>query len=265
MRGVIWIVVLLMPGLAAAEDVVVVDGHRIVVTDAVDGVRRLIVDGQEMLQGAEVWVQPEPIIVAGEPVMTGVAGAGGNACNAAPFVLSLKDGPRIWGPVDSCAYLEPKVQADGIVFASEPVPSDPGEVWLWTRAAGFTAAPPQDFAATAGWDALKGLAGAHPVDAMAIAPVDAALRAGLGEEYPAFAERISGLGSGDLTAEGYLGEACLKFTCDADFAVLYLHKATRQVYVIWHVYGEVKNRIFPADMTTWPPEATAALRSKVGE
>ncbi|MBA3910919.1 MAG: hypothetical protein C0524_13855 [Rhodobacter sp.] len=36
--------------------------------------------------------------------------------------------------------------------------------------------------------------------------------------YLAFAERISGLGAGDLTDGGYLGSACIKLTCEADWA-----------------------------------------------
>ena len=113
-------------------------------------------------------------------------------------------------------------------------------------------------------EALDSLAGAHPVDAMALAPVLQALQTGLGSDYPAFAERISELGSGDLTATGYLGEACLKFTCEADWALLYLHRETQQVFAIWHVYGEIENRIHPQDTTLWPPEAMALLRERAG-
>jgi hypothetical protein len=80
-----------------------------------------------------------------------------------------------------------------------------------------------------------------------------------------FAERISDLGSGDLTAEGYLGQACLKFTCDADWALLYLHPATEGVFAAWAVTGETRPQVWPADTTLWPPEAMAALKGAVGE
>jgi len=175
-------------------------------------------------------------------------------------VLTLGAAPKVWGPVDTCVYLDAQMQADSIVFAAEA-----GEVWVWNRITGFTEALPEPFVAGAGWDALAGLAGAHPVKALAIAPVYEALQAGLGAEFAVFAERISGLGSGDLAAEGYLGEACVKFTCGSDFAVLYLEAATQRVFAIWRVYGEVENRIWPADTTLWPPEAMAVLRAKAGE
>ena len=225
----------------------------------------LFVDGALMLTDGVILLQPESAVVAGRTVVMGVAGAGGNACNAAPFVLTLGAAPHVWGPVDTCANLEPQVQADAIIYGAAPVPSQPGEVWVWAPVTGFTEADPSEFAASAGWDALDGLTGAHPADALAIAPVLAALQAGLGPDYPAFAERISGLGSGDLTPTGYLGRACLKFTCDSDFAVLYIHKATRQVFAIWHVRGEFENRIWPRDTNIWPPEAMATLRANAGE
>mgnify|MGYP007067825599 FL=1 len=112
---------------------------------------------------------------------------------------------------------------------------------------------------------MSSLAQAHPVDAMKLAPVLAALQAGLGADYPVYAERISDLGSGDLTAEGYLGQACLKYTCEADWALLYLHPATEGVFAAWHVEGEIEPHLWPADTNLWPAEAMAALRGAVGE
>ena len=267
MRGLLISALLALPSMAVAQDGGVMDlgGHHIEVNDGTAGGKMLFVDGALMLTGGVIWLQPGGAVVAGQTVVMGVAGAGGNACNAAPFVLTLGDAPQVSGPVDSCANLEPQVQADAIIYRAEPLPSQPGEVWVWTPVAGFTTAEPEEFAATAGWDALDGLAGAHPADALAIAPVLAALQAGLGPDFATFAERMSGLGSGDLTPTGYLGQACLKLTCESDFAVLYLHKATRQVFAIWHVYGAFENRIWPEDTTLWPPEAMAVLRANAGE
>ena len=91
----------------------------------------------------------------------------------------------------------------------------------------------------------------------------AALQAGLGADYPVFAERISDLGSGDLTADGYLGQACIKFTCDVDWALLYLHPATEGVFAAWRVDGEAELHVWPTDTSTWPAEAIAALRAAV--
>ena len=73
------------------------------------------------------------------------------------------------------------------------------------------------------------------------------------------------LGSGDLTAEGYLGQACLKYTCETDWALLYLHPATEGVFAAWHVEGESEPHVWPVDASIWPAEAMAALQGAAGQ
>jgi hypothetical protein len=253
-------------GAAAWAEDLAVAGHSVSVRDDGMGGAALVVDGDVLHENGVIYLDA-PVQVAGMTVLTGVAGAGGNACGAAPFVLALPDGaaPALYGPLDSCREFAVQVQPEALVFATEPLPSEPGEVWVWNPVTGLTEALPEDFTADAGWEAVPGLAQAHPVEAMKLAPVLQALQVGLGEEYPVFAERISDLGSGDLTPEGYLGRACLKFTCDADWAFLYLHPATEGVFVGWHVMGEIEPRIWPQDTNLWPAEAMAALRMEAGE
>lgn len=259
--------VLLCSAAASAEEMTVA-GHNVSVREDGMGGAALVVDGEVLHENGVIYLNA-PVQVAGQTVVTGVAGAGGNACGAAPFVLALADGsaPVLFGPVDSCREFAVQVQPEALVFSTDPLPSEPGEVWVWNPVSGLTEALPEDFSADAGanWDAVPMLAGAHPVDAMKLAPVLAALQAGLGTDYPVFAERISDLGSGDLTPEGYLGRACLKFTCDADWAFLYLHPASERVFAAWHVTGEIEPRTWPADTTVWPAEAMAALRAEAGE
>jgi hypothetical protein len=250
-------------GAASAESITVA-GHEISVTGDGMGSAALAVDGEVLHENGVIYLDEAVQQVAGVTVVTGVAGSGGNACGAAPFVLALADGtaPALYGPLDGCREFALQVQPEALVFSTDPLPSEPGEVWVWNPVTGMTEALLEEFAATAGWEALPGLAGAHPVDAMALAPVLGALQAGLGADYPVFAERISDLGSGDLTAEGYLGRACLKFTCDADWAFLYLHPATEGVFAAWHVEGEIEAHIWPADTNIWPGEAMEALRAE---
>ncbi len=260
-------VLLALSGAAAEAQEASVAGHRITVNEDGMGGAALVVDGEVLHENGVIFLDA-PVKVAGQTVVTGVAGAGGNACGAAPFVLALPEGsaPALYGPLESCREFSVQVQPEALVFATEALPSEPGEIWVWTPISGLTEALPEEFSAdaNAGWEAVSTLAGAHPVDAMKLAPVLAALQGGLGDDYPVFAERISDLGSGDLTAEGYLGQACLKFTCDADWAFLYLHPATEGVFAAWHVMGEIEPRVWPADTTLWPAEAMAALRG-VGE
>jgi len=234
--------------------------QQIAVIGTPEGDAHLVVDGAVLMEDGVIYLD-EAVIVDGVPVMTGVAGAGGNACNAAPFVLALPESgaPELSGPVDSCARFTPRIVEGKLVFTSDPMPGAAGETWVWSRDGGFVPGPAIGFVPYAGWEALNALAGAHPADALAIAPVLEALQAGLGDQYPDFIERISDLGAGDLVAGGYLGRACLKFTCDADWAVLYLDAATEQVFAIWAMDGEEELRIWPGETTQWPAQAMAFL------
>ncbi len=259
MRGITGglIGMMVLAGAAAAEDLSAwheVAGHEIALIATDDATQRLEVDGVALHEDGLILLDEVPVTVAGVTVLTGSAGSGGNACNAAPFVLVLPQGGpvRLDGPLDSCAWMERKVQPDALVFASEALPGAAGEVWTWTPMGGFAEAQPETFAPEAGqgWEAMAGLAGAHPVEALKLTPVYAALQAGLGASWGEFAERIEGLGSGDLGADGYRGEACLKFTCDSDFAILWLDRAGQGVYAYWRVDG--KGWVWPADTKTWP-------------
>lgn len=253
---------------ALAEGLTVA-GHEISVKDDGMGSAALLVDGEVLHENGVIYLDEATQTLGGMTVVTGVAGPGGNACGAAPFVLALPEGaaPALYGPLDSCREFTLQVQPEALVFSTEPLPSEPGEVWVWNPATGLTEASPEAFSVEtgAGWEAIPTLAGAHPVDAMKLAPVLSALQAGLGPDYPAFAERISDLGSGDLTPGGYLGQACLKYTCEADWALLYLHPASEGVFAAWHVAGEIEPHVWPQDTNLWPAEAMAALRGAAGE
>lgn len=256
-------------GTAAFAEDVTVAGHKIGVVDDGMGSAALVVDGEVLHENGVIYLDEAPQTIGGVTVVTGVAGSGGNACGAAPFVLALPEGaaPALYGPVDSCREFTLQVQPEALVFSTEPLPSEPGEVWVWNPATGLTEAAPEAFSAdaAAGWEAVPSLTHAHPVEAMKLAPVLQALQTGLGDAYPAFAERISDLGSGDLTAEGYLGQACLKLTCETDWALLYLHPATQGVFAAWQDGGAVEPHLWPADTGVWPAEALAALHAAAGQ
>lgn len=250
-----------------ADETLTVAGHEIVISDDGKGAATLAVDGTVLHENGVIYLDPGQQDLGGLTVVTGAAGSGGNACNAAPFVLALPEGEaaQFYGPVDSCAYLLPSVEAETLVFKSDPLPGYPGEVWVWTPGKGFAAGAAVGFVGSEGWEAFDSLAGAHPAEALKITPVLEALKAGLGPDYPLFAERISDLGSGDLTAGGYLGQACIKFTCDEDWALLYLDRASQGVFAAWAVAGTAEPKLWPADRSLWPAEALAALPGPVAE
>lgn len=266
MRAILIVAAAALAGPGLAQEALVVAGHEITLTHDEMGMAALAVDGQVLIEDGAVFLDEAVQDFGGLSVLTGIAGAGGNACGAAPFVLELPEraAPVLHGPLDSCREFALEVQEAALVFSTEPLPSMPGEVWVWTPDAGLTAAAPVAFAAdpALGWEALDSLALAHPSEALRLAPVLAALQGGLGAGYPAFAERISDLGSGDLVPGGYLGQACLKFTCTEDWALLYLDRAGQGVFAAWAVGGEVL--AWPGDMALWPDAAVEALRGAMG-
>lgn len=250
---------------ATAEELRVA-GRTVAVVTTADGLSALTVDGTAVLTDGLVLIDPFPRDVAGTAVVTGVAGPGGNACNAAPFVLTLRPlaDPVLHGPIATCAYLEMKAGPSALAYTGEPTPDTPAEVWVWSPEAGFVAGAPVPFAAdpALGWDRLADLAGAHPVEALKLGQVEAQLQASLGTGWDAFAERISGLGSGALTQDGYLGEACLKSDCATDWALLFLHRRSQSAYAAWAEGGQV--RLSPPDPGLWPEEAAAAVQAHLG-
>ena len=171
-----------LPLAAFGDETRTVNGHEIVILGDDQGSATLSVDGQVVHQNGLIFLDPGEQDLGGLTVVTGVAGAGGNACNAAPFVIALPEGgvPEFDGPIDSCAYLLSSIEAETLVFKSDPLPGYPGETWIWTPGKGFSSGDAVSFAGSEGWEAFDSLAGAHPADALRITPVLDALVAGLG-------------------------------------------------------------------------------------
>jgi len=142
---------MLWASTALAEELTVA-GHQIKVTDDSMGSSALIVDGEVLHENGVIYLDATTQTLAGLAVVTGVAGAGGNGCGAAPFVLALPDGaaPALYGPLDSCREFTMQVQPEALVFSTEPLPSEPGEVWVWNPLTGLTEALPEDFSADSG-------------------------------------------------------------------------------------------------------------------
>ena len=257
-----------LPCMAAAESWDLA-GHRVEIVVAGELGYRLTVDGAEILTDPLIFTDGAETLPGGA-VLYGVAGSSGNACDAAPFALWLPEGApaELSGPVETCSYLEVRPIEGGLLWESASLPGRLTERLQWTAEGGMQALEPTPFMPDAGrgWEDLQSLAGQHPAEALRLEPVYKALTEGLGEDgFQSFAERISELGSGDLTGEGYQGEACLKFTCDEDWAVVYLDSVSKQPFVIWKVSGEASYRIWPEKTDLWPPEAMAVLRDKAGQ
>lgn len=256
----------LWAGAAAAENWQLA-GHQVSLDPVAEGGYRLVADGKVML---EDWLilSDAPATVAGQAVISGVAGAGGNICNAAPFLLFLPQGApaRLDGQIDTCSYLEPSFGDQAITWVSPSVPGLLTESWIWTPDGGFVEGPATAFAPDAGrgWESLGTLADQHPSEALRLEPVYDALKAGLGPDWDAFAERISGLGSGGLVGADYSGSACIKADCDTDFAGIWLDSARQQAFAYWRVSDDPTLHLYPPDRSQWPAGALKALSRRGG-
>ena len=87
-------------GTAAWSEGLTVAGHEITVKDDGMGSAALIVDGEVLHENGVIYLDEAAQTLGGVTVVTGVAGSGGNACGAAPFVLAL---PESAAPVPSAS------------------------------------------------------------------------------------------------------------------------------------------------------------------
>lgn len=248
-------------GAAAAEDWTLA-GHLVTLTEVPDEGFKLSVDGTVMLEDWRLF-DPTTMIVPGGAAFYASAGAGGNACDAAPFVLYLPEGApaRLDGPIETCDYLTKDMLDGSIRWTSPNVPGRMTVTWVWSADFGFIESTPVAFKPDAGrgWEALPELTDGHPADAVRLVPVYTALKEGLGAEWDDFARPIGGLGSAGFIGPDYFGEACTKEVCDAEFAGLWLDAGRQEVFAYWKTLENPEIRIFPADRSLWPQGALEAL------
>lgn len=139
-----------LPGLAAAESWDFA-GHRVEILKTEEIGHRLTVDGAEVLSDALIFADDTRTLPGGV-VLYGVAGASGNACDAAPFALWLPDGAeaQLSGPIETCSYLDATPIEGGIAWTSVSVPGRLTERWQWTVAGGIEALESTPFQPDAG-------------------------------------------------------------------------------------------------------------------
>ncbi|WP_112309684.1 hypothetical protein [Pseudogemmobacter bohemicus] len=259
LRAALFATSLLTPGLVFAEgerpETVMLGEYEIGTRDNADFGADLTANGEVLLSSGLIFLDGT-VEVAGQTVVTGLAGPGGNACDGTPFVVSLKDGkPVADGPVDSCRWFEMTLQPDALIFHTDAFPGTPAEIWTWTPVSGLTEASPEEFTPKAGqgWEDFGSLAGAHPVDALGFAPVYQEMRAGMNPgDWDGLTAILSGLGSGDLVEKGYRGSACTKFVCEQEWAVLWIDQASQKAFAMWKAEADEMPKTWPADPGGWP-------------
>ncbi|NPD16222.1 hypothetical protein HOY34_13555 [Xinfangfangia sp. D13-10-4-6] len=258
-RGILAALLLSTPMMAFAEnarpDSVDLGGHIVTVTETEDFDQAVVVDGEPILTNGLIFLDGT-VEVAGQTVVTGVAGSGGNACGGTPFVISLADGvPKLDGPIESCSWFEMTASPDQLLFQTGAYPGLPAQVYSWTPASGLVDQGPKAFAPIEGqtWADFAWLAGKHPSDALGFAPVYAEFTSSMSaSDWDEYAGILVQMGSGDLIDQGYSGNACNKLACLSEWAWLWIDKDSQQAVAVWKNEGDEEPKSWPADRSTWP-------------
>jgi len=235
-------------------------GHHVVVLQR-EFEQVLSIDGREVLKDAILHIE-DIHLISGTPAIVGSSSAGGNACDAAPFVLSFPLGanPRVDGPIESCRPVQMAVLADELTFSTTALPNSPGETWTWTPASGFAKSGDRDFVAdtSKGWSELREKAVSHPGELLSFGEVAAQINDLLGAEKDDYSNIILGVGSGSFDGDYFVGSACTRHLCHEEEALLVASIQQKQVFLAWKPSRE-KIVVRPS-MKQWPDRAKAALR-----
>lgn len=236
-------------------------GHELLVIEAGGGTDSLSIDGRK-IHTDEVITLREVTIVAGVPTVIGSSSAGGNACDAAPFVISFPPGkaPRFDGPLETCNSVSVDISETAIEFATTPLPGMNGERWTWTPS-GFQEQTAVAFAPNiaSGWDDLRTRDATHPTDLVRNSALNEALRRAIGADADSVFSTLSGVGSVEFRGDVAVGTACVPHMCGEIEALVVADIRARVVYAAWKPQ-DAKIKVWPV-VSVWPTEARSALRA----
>lgn len=181
-------------------------------------------------------------------------GSGGSACSGGLQVLWAK-GTEVTASekTDPCLYPEVIHRGDALELRVKPQPALPGQGWRWTPATGLEPLEDKEFSPEPGqgWEAFAAFAESHPIDMLGFAPVYAQFKAEMSDEhFDTLAVTLNELGSGKSRPEGYVGEACAKWECDARFGHLWVDVAKRRAYAFWR--ADDQEFASPLPLESWP-------------
>ena len=236
-------------------------GRTITVSDGDEG-QVLIIDGEQIL--TEIYISiDKDIVVDGIPALVGTASPGGNACEGAPFVISLEKGeaPILSGPIETCVAMEMSEESDQLIFASQAIPGRDGERWAWSPAGGFEEQSSVAFAPDIGkgWAELGRDSLSHPSGLMNYAEIAVDIDALLGDDKDLFETLITGPGSGEYKGSLYVGTACMAHNCEAAQALILADTRQRQIYLAWK--AEDEKIVVRPPVGEWPALARVELRA----
>lgn len=248
---------------AQAQGITEAFGHDVaVVSRPGSGMSVLKVDGREMLSEPIITLEGVAV-VKGVPVMIGYAGAGGNACEGSPFVLSLPQGgtPKVDGPPDACGA-KAKVVRDGIVVTAAAGLNEDGRTWSWDPGRGLVPGPPLKRAllAGSGWDRLRERKVDHPARLMDYADTAKQVQALAGDKVGEVKAILDGPFSGGVDGTTYKAEGCQAHNCLETGMLVLADIPGRRVYLAWRDASSPAVHVAPA-AATWTARGKAELKA----
>lgn len=191
----------------------------------------------------------------------GLAGTGGNACDLAPFIISLpKSGaPKLYGPVDTCTAVGIEYLDDRIVLREGGFPGDVADVWTWTPAGGIVRTS-ETLAADGGkgWADLWDKKADHPSALLFNADAAALLERTAGPDWPAIKAQMNGVGEATWVGDTFVSSSCVKSDCSDAGQLTVIDLQTRKAYLAIKPTGG-KIRVFPP-VKEWPDVPKQGLR-----
>jgi hypothetical protein len=223
-------------GVADAAEMTTKVGNRLLqVVKTADGSEEVLMIDGARVHSSYLVIVDNTLKLGDLTVIIGTSGAGGNACEGAPFVVTFKRNspPRLDGPIDSCRPVQFRKLGHQLEFWTDALPGLDGQRWSWSATNGFSQPRKSAFRPDRkkGWDAFAKKTAGHPSDVFQYKVIHDQMQSLLGEDFAAYQEQARDLGSGEFAGSVFEGSACTKLTCDSTGAFLIVDTAKKQVFV----------------------------------
>jgi hypothetical protein len=191
----------------------------------------------------------------------GLAGTGGNACDAAPFIVSIPRGgiAKLFGPVESCAGVGLEYLDDRIVMREGGLPGADVNVWTWTPTDGISRVSEKlGTDAGKGWATLWDRKVGHPSELLFNGEVTKTLEATAGDDWAEVRKQYDGLAEAKFVGDFFVSSSCVKEDCLQAGQFTALDLQTKSAFVALKPRGG-KVRVHPA-VKEWPATARQGLK-----
>ncbi len=219
------------------------------------------INGREMHRNVHISFE-EYAIVDGVGIVIGQSGAGGNACNSSPFVISfpLGEDPRFDGPLEACVGVSITVGKNQVNFEAKPFAGQPGQKWRWTLDKGVEATGKVEHvvSAASGWMALRARKIQHPNDLLDYRDFADTLKQMTGSDWGEIPKIATGPGEFEYSGEFAVAEVCQAHNCGQQGLLVVADLPKRVLYAAWKLEGK-KIAVSPA-IGSWPERAKVEIR-----